>query len=809
MRKYWLLGIIFLLASSAGADYGDFFVAPDGDDGGVGSIEKPFATVMRARDAVRELVAEGLERDVTVLIRRGTYYLSEGIVFEGEDSGTEAFSISYMAYPGERARLVGGVEVEGWKRYEGEIFVADIPEGVEAGQVFEDGVRLTLARAPDEGYFHLESVVEGKVKTAFVYREEDLDLEGVDLSGAQIFIWPGHDWFSQDKPVGGVDADRRIIEMVGEGGYDMRSGNRFFAYNALAFLDRPGECVIDAEEGKVYVWPREGEIGERKIVLSTGEYVIGVHGTEEEPVRNLHFAGLDVAGGNGDVVEFTGVEDCSIRFCLIENGKGNGVEVYGWAQRVRVYGNEIREHGQHGVALQGMGPPGPDVNFRHVVENNHIHHCGRLVGHGYGVRIGQSGKNRVIHNHIHHMPRYATTIKGIRYQSLREQVEGVTFENRHDFLHSRENLIAYNDIHDVNMDSQDTGAMESWGPGRDNVYDHNLIHDVGNDRFNLQSGIYLDDASDYFTVTNNIIYGVVGTGGDQCIFAKGIGNRIENNVLVVGRTNVAGIRSMEMGGERCDGHVYARNIVVFDPPAEPPEGGFGERLRDLHGVGTVLEWEVEVPGSGEYGLWLRYTTSVEMGGKTAIAVDGGKSVALVGLGATGGWDHWEWRKAATLKLAQGKHALRWVNVEGGGIDLDALVLCDDAEWQPEGVELAAPGAERHMVVIQAEWSPSDRRVAYGFINWSEGRIDRADGNLFWNGGRQVMVEGGPGSGALARWQKMGFDVGSAVADPLFVDVKKRDFRLRRESPALKMGIVPIEIEKIGLKEDFPRRLAAE
>ena len=804
-----MLGAAFFLwASSLGADYGDFFVASGGDDGGVGSREEPFATVARARDAVRELVARGLEKDVTVLIREGTYYLRDGIVFEGVDSGTEEFSISYMAYPGERARLVGGVEVGGWERYEGEIFVADIPEEVESWQVFEDGVRMTLARAPDEGYFQLESVVEGKVKTEFVYRAKDLDLESVDLGGARVFIWPGHDWFSQDKPIAGVDVDRRVIEMVGEGGYDMKPGNRFFVYNALAFLDRPGECVIDAEEGKVYVWPRS-PIGKGSIVLSTGEYVIGVRGTEEEPVRNLHFAGLDVAGGIGDVVEFPGVEDCSIRFCLIENGKGNGVEVYGRAQRVRVYGNEIREQGQHGVALQGMGPPGPDVNYQHVVENNHIHHCGRLVGHGYGVRIGQSGRNRIVHNHIHHMPRYATTIKGNRYQSLRKQVEEVTFENRHDFLHSRENLIAYNDIHDVNMDSQDTGAMESWGPGRDNVYDHNLIYNVGNDRFNLQSGIYLDDASDYFTVTNNIIYGVVGTGGDQCIFAKGIGNRIENNVLVVGRTNVAGIRSMEMGGERCDRHVYARNIVVFDPPAEPPEGGFGERLRDLHGVGTVLEWEVEIPASGEYGLWLRYTTSVEMGGKTAIAVDSGEPVALEGLKATGGWNHWEWRAAAMLPLMEGKRTLRWVNVEGGGIDLDALVLCGDREWRPEGVELTEPKAGKHMVVIQAEWSPRDRRAAYGFINWSEGRITRADGNLFWNGGREVMVEGGPGSGALGRWQGMGFDTGSAVGDPLFVDAEKRDFRLQRESPALEMGFVSIEVEKIGLKEDFPRRLAAE
>ncbi len=105
--------------------------------------------------------------------------------------------------------------------------------------------------------------------------------------------------------------------------------------------------------------------------------------------------------------------------------------------------------------------------------------------------------------------------------------------------------------------------------------------------------------------------------------------------------------------------------------------------------------------------------------------------------------------------------------------------------------------------------PRGGGAGYGFSRWGEGRLAREEGNVFWGGGRQVMVEGGPGRGGLARWREMGFDVGSGVVDPLFVDAEKRDFRLRRESPALEMGFVPIEIDKIGLKEDFPRRLAAE
>jgi hypothetical protein len=37
-------------------------------------------------------------------------------------------------------------------------------------------------------------------------------------------------------------------------------------------------------------------------------------------------------------------------------------------------------------------------------------------------------------------------------------------------------------------------------------------------------------------------------------------------------------------------------------------------------------------------------------------------------------------------------------------------------------------------------------------------------------------------------------------DPKFVDMKKGDFRLRPDSPALKIGFKPIPFEKIGLKK---------
>ena len=43
----------------------------------------------------------------------------------------------------------------------------------------------------------------------------------------------------------------------------------------------------------------------------------------------------------------------------------------------------------------------------------------------------------------------------------------------------------------------------------------------------------------------------------------------------------------------------------------------------------------------------------------------------------------------------------------------------------------------------------------------------------------------------------GLDVHSVVADPLFVDPAMRDFRLRPESPAFKLGNCEIDLHDVG------------
>jgi len=104
-----------------------------------------------------------------------------------------------------------------------------------------------------------------------------------------------------------------------------------------------------------------------------------------------------------------------------------------------------------------------------------------------------------------------------------------------------------------------------------------------------------------------------------------------------------------------------------------------------------------------------------------------------------------------------------------------------------------------------------RRVSpiYGISKgWSEWTLADCDHNLLFqgSGGRYELqddrkIDDARKITTLAQWRKLGYDLHTVIADPLFVDSDHDDYALRPESPALKLGFQPMDMKMIGQRED--------
>ena len=82
----------------------DFFVAPSGNDSWSGTqattdealTDGPFRTMERARDAVRDRISDGMEKDIVVMLRGGTYQLDKTFVLGLKDAATSGHKITYL-----------------------------------------------------------------------------------------------------------------------------------------------------------------------------------------------------------------------------------------------------------------------------------------------------------------------------------------------------------------------------------------------------------------------------------------------------------------------------------------------------------------------------------------------------------------------------------------------------------------------------------------------------------------------------------------------------------------------------------------
>jgi hypothetical protein len=458
----------------------DFYVATQGNDEWSGRLaaptddesDGPFASLARARDAVRATRTAGRRGDARVLIRGGRYELAETVVFGIADgAGETTDTITYAAYPGEEPVFSGARRITGWRELEdwdlplpieakAKVWVADVPTEFDRFFTLYQGDRR-LTRARSEGFAPtapalLPEELWAMTGTALGDREDLLTTlafppgalqEWPNLEDVELVIRPNYPTVINFLGLASVDLATGIARTTLPGTYPLRPlSNRFnrsgnltksaWIENVLEALDRPGAWVLNTRERKLYLWPLDDEPGSdicapllRELVRVEG--TIDIEGSIDEPVRGIVFEGLGFTQGDRDVwlvddasiqhdfemadkpnalVRLRGAERCGIIACRFFNSGGTGIRLDLYCQDNRVEQNELSHLGSTGIALIGYGPGTKDVNRHNRVIDNHIHHCGEIYWHAIGIVIANSGANTVAHNYLHHLPRGAIGI---------------------------------------------------------------------------------------------------------------------------------------------------------------------------------------------------------------------------------------------------------------------------------------------------------------------------------------------------------------------------------------------------------------
>jgi hypothetical protein len=552
-------GLVFngsdaVLYSGLASFTGTLYVATNGNNSWSGTADLPssqgtdgpLATLIGARDRIRQMKEAGWTGPVTVFVRGGTYYESETLVLEPQDSGTVTAPVVYKAYPGESPVISGGRKLSSPTLNPDGSYSVYIPEA--AGwqwtfrQLFVNDLRYTLARSPNTGYFYVQGIPPEPPSPYydepywfchnFYFNPGDLQnwstLGSNDVSIRVYSLWDtvsvwlsevdemSHTAFTETHVLGGLDP---------LGGNAIDQMKRYVVENAPGSLDAPGEWQLNRDTGVLTVIPFASEnMATRIWVVPVTQTAISIEGDADstqfvdhvqfEGLAFRHYAAPNLAGGKkggwrygqaaatapaciqieaGRHLNFISCELSHLGTHAIDFGRGctsNRVEqchLYDLGGGGIYVGERIQ-------SKDGYSPGAYGQTAYNTVYNNFIHDGGVLHFGAAGIVIGQSSDNWIAHNEISFFNWSGMQI-GWNWD------ESISW--------SKNNRIENNRIHNIGQNVlSDLAGIYTVGENLNTVVRSNVISRVfcwveGNGK-----GIYPDQNTSGVTFSHNLVYDV-------------------------------------------------------------------------------------------------------------------------------------------------------------------------------------------------------------------------------------------------------------------------------------------------------------
>ncbi len=554
-----------------------FCVAPNGRDDNPGTEAAPFATVERARQAVRT-VNGAMAGDIVVVLRGGVYRIDRSIVFEPEDSGAGGHNVIYRAQPGETPILSGGRRVIGWQPGQKGRWTAPAPIA-DFRQLYVNGARATRARGKKPAglaLFGEDGYTTTAVEMANWKNPSDLEfcylttwahtrckVQSIRREGGRAIITMLQPYFTQAKTKEGVN----ILNP-----YPDRA-NCTYIENALELVDEPGQWHLDRPARTVYYLPRPGEdMAKAEVIVPALERLVELRGVLGRPVHNIQFEGIAFEHGGWLLPSKIGFVDVQANFCvdakkpLNRNGVvstlsneylkspsnlacraaksirferctfsklgGGGIDLECGSQDNVIEGCRFYDISasaiQVGDVLKDDHHPDDQRKIvkNNAVVNNCIHDCGADYWGSVGVFAGYTDGTTIAHNEIFDLP-YSGISVGWGWgeedagggspdlpQPIKYQTPTVC----------KDNHIEYNHIHGVMGKTDDGGGIYMLGNQPGSVIRGNYIHDCNNplSRIHMARGIQLDQGSGFIEIVGNLVYRV----NIPATFNNGVQNRL-------------------------------------------------------------------------------------------------------------------------------------------------------------------------------------------------------------------------------------------------------------------------------------------